>query len=186
MDFIVDEMSGFKKPWFISGGWVIDIALGKVTREHKDIDICIFREDIEVMLEYFNEWDINVAIPGEQRLVKYESMNDLVLPRYGLHLFRDQAFIEILLTERQEDQVIFRKNREITMGLDDFCLKDDEGRPFVNPVWQLLFKGLGPREEDIHDFYTYLPAMEERDKEWLIEALSTMKPDSEWLEKLRL
>lgn len=44
-------MKYFKKPWFIAGGWVIDIALGRVTREHGDIDICIFREDVNEALQ---------------------------------------------------------------------------------------------------------------------------------------
>ncbi|WNR46908.1 nucleotidyltransferase domain-containing protein [Paenibacillus roseipurpureus] len=62
LDFIMSEMKNFQKPWFISGGWVIDIALGKVTREHDDLDICIYREDANEALRYFDDWEIKVAV----------------------------------------------------------------------------------------------------------------------------
>jgi hypothetical protein len=41
------------------------------------------------------------------------------------------------------------------MHTNDFALKDRQGRPFVNPVWQLLFKSLNPREKDNEDFNNY-------------------------------
>ncbi|WP_268618517.1 nucleotidyltransferase domain-containing protein [Paenibacillus alginolyticus] len=177
-------MKNFQMPWFISGGWVIDIALGKVTREHDDLDICIYREDANEALRYFEDWEIKVAVPGENRLVGFEQIGDLSLPRYCLHLFRDKDFVEILLTERVEDKVLFRKNKNITMPINEFALKDCEGRPFVNPVWQLLFKSLNPREKDIEDFNNYVINMNDQQKLWLADGLRIMKPDSVWLEKL--
>ncbi|NEW09075.1 hypothetical protein GK047_24165 [Paenibacillus sp. SYP-B3998] len=180
----MDVMENFEKPWFISGGWVVDIALGKLTREHDDLDICIYREDAKEALRYFENWEIKVAVPGEGRLVDYEQFSDLSLPRYCLHLFREKNFIEILLTERVGDEVFFRKNKNITMGTNDFALKDSAGRPFVNPVWQLLFKSLNPRGKDNEDFNNYLSIMNDRQKLWLASGIRIMKPDSVWLAKL--
>ncbi|MHA2306939.1 MAG: nucleotidyltransferase domain-containing protein [Candidatus Hodarchaeales archaeon] len=36
-------MKDFNKPWYIAGGWAIDLFLGLVTRSHQDIEIIIFR-----------------------------------------------------------------------------------------------------------------------------------------------
>lgn len=186
VDFAMSVMKNFKKPWFIAGGWAIDIALGKVTREHHDLDICIFREDTEDVIRYFRDWDIKVAVPGEHRLVDYEQLSDLSLPRYCLHLFRDKDFIEILLTERREDKVLFRKNENITMHMNDFARKDRAERPYVNPVWQILFKSLHPREKDTEDFCNYLTVMNDQQKLWLTSGIRMMKPNSAWLEKLEV
>lgn len=180
----MNEMEGFQKPWFIAGGWVVDIAQGRVAREHDDIDICIYREDVNEALRYFEGWDIKVAVPGENRLVDYEQLNDLLLPRYCLHLFRGKDFIEILLTEREENDVLFRKNKEITMNITDFALKDRDGRPYVNPVWQLLFKSSSPRDKDNDDFLNCLPIMTDQQKKWLTKGLRIMKPESEWIQRL--
>ncbi|GIQ69690.1 hypothetical protein XYCOK13_25140 [Xylanibacillus composti] len=181
----MNEMKHFQKPWFISGGWAIDLAIGCVTRSHKDIDICVFREDTNVIFDYFHEWEIHVAIPGEHRLEPCTSKEDVHPPRYCLHLFKEKDFIEILLTERQGENVKFRKNREIWMNVSEFSHVDNQGRPYVDPAWQLLFKGLTSREQDEHDFYTFLPNMNEKQRTWLRKGLSIMKPDSKWMQDLK-
>lgn len=42
---VASLMSGFNNSWGIAGGWAIDLFIGKETREHKDIEIAIFRKD---------------------------------------------------------------------------------------------------------------------------------------------
>jgi Aminoglycoside-2''-adenylyltransferase len=32
-------------PWWIAGGWAIDLFLGRQTRRHEDIDVLILRQD---------------------------------------------------------------------------------------------------------------------------------------------
>jgi hypothetical protein len=32
-------------PWYICGGWALDLYLNCVTREHKDVDIAVARSD---------------------------------------------------------------------------------------------------------------------------------------------
>ncbi|MDC2866325.1 nucleotidyltransferase domain-containing protein [Bacillus sp. BP-3] len=186
LDFIVQTMSSFKYPWFIAGGWSIDLGMGKITREHEDIDICIFREHAQEVLNYFNDWDIYVAIPGEGRLEPCLTINDLILPRYGLHLHKGQDFIEILLTDRNEDKILFRKNPSIWMNCNQFVREDILGRKFVAPEWQLLFKAKEGRIKDEEDFKSYLPFMDKEQKLWLSSALKEQFPTSSWIEKLNI
>ncbi|MHA2370372.1 MAG: nucleotidyltransferase domain-containing protein, partial [Candidatus Hodarchaeales archaeon] len=35
----------FAKPWFVAGGWAIDLHLNYVTRPHEDVEIIILRQD---------------------------------------------------------------------------------------------------------------------------------------------
>ncbi|WP_138493811.1 nucleotidyltransferase domain-containing protein [Paenibacillus pinistramenti] len=42
---LADLMKHYNKPWFVAGGWTIDLDVNEITRSHKDMDICIFRED---------------------------------------------------------------------------------------------------------------------------------------------
>jgi hypothetical protein len=58
LDTIIQIMNNFQYPWYIAGGWAIDLRLGKVTREHEDVDICIFREYTQKILDYFSDWKI--------------------------------------------------------------------------------------------------------------------------------
>jgi hypothetical protein len=178
-------MRSFKRPWFVAGGWTIDLSVNEVTRDHKDIDICIFREDAEYALNYFHDWDIHVAIPGEHRLEKVTHLSDIEPPRYCLHLFQNKEFLEILFTERIDDEVIFRKNRDVRMSINDFW-KQSENISFVNPAWQLLFKSLSTREEDERDFKEYINKVDDcRSKKWLFKSMKEVKGNQIWIEELR-
>ncbi|MFC5700383.1 nucleotidyltransferase domain-containing protein [Cohnella faecalis] len=185
LDNIESVMKTFTRPWFIAGGWSIDLAVGEKTRNHKDMDICIFREDVEYALEHFQGWDVHVAVPGEHRLERVNELGDLNPPRYCLHLFKGDEFLEILLTERRKEEVIFRKNREINMHISDF-IRGHLPRLYVNPAWQLLFKSLSTREEDEHDFRVYRGRVKDtKSKKWLLDSMIKVKGNAEWIEKLR-
>jgi Aminoglycoside-2''-adenylyltransferase len=45
-------------PWWIAGGWAIDLFLGRQTREHEDIDVQILRRDQQVIRALFGAWDL--------------------------------------------------------------------------------------------------------------------------------
>lgn len=32
-------------PWFVAGGWAIDLHLGRATRPHGDVDVAVYRHD---------------------------------------------------------------------------------------------------------------------------------------------
>lgn len=55
-------MKSFTKPWFIAGGWAIDLYLNKVTRQHKDIEIGIFRENQNELKKYLADWQFYKVI----------------------------------------------------------------------------------------------------------------------------
>lgn len=65
LDFVSAIMEGYRLPWFFSGGWAIDLALGRLTRRHDDVDICVFRENVKEFIEFFTEWNIQVENRAE-------------------------------------------------------------------------------------------------------------------------
>jgi hypothetical protein len=181
---IEELMQYFERQWLIAGGWTIDLAIGEETRKHKDMDICIFRDDLEYSLKYFRDWDIHVAIPGEHRLEPLRAISDIELPRYCLHLFKGDDFLEILATEQIESEIIYRKDRSITMNKKDF-VKGDINRPYVNPAWQLLFKSQITRKEDEHDFHLYMNRVKDDDsKKWLLQNIIKVNGNKNWIEEL--
>ncbi|WP_228460182.1 nucleotidyltransferase domain-containing protein [Cytobacillus dafuensis] len=58
-------MSTFNKSWSIEGGWAIDLFMGRETREHKDIEIALFRVDQLYLIEHLKDWDFNKFFKGE-------------------------------------------------------------------------------------------------------------------------
>lgn len=57
-------MLNFDKKWFIAGGWAIDLYIGKETREHKDIEIAVFRKDQLFLKDYLSEWEFKKVTKG--------------------------------------------------------------------------------------------------------------------------
>ena len=41
-------------PWFLSGGTSIDLYLNKITRKHDDIELALYRSDLEKWYKYFD------------------------------------------------------------------------------------------------------------------------------------
>lgn len=62
MNYLLTTTNEFMKnahiPWAVCGGFAIDMFLGKDTRMHGDIDICVFEKDRETVLRYMvqNDW----------------------------------------------------------------------------------------------------------------------------------
>src|SRR5690242_2363616 len=62
---VAQEMRGFDRPWFVCGGWAIDLFLGWVTREHGDREVGIYRADQMMASERFGERALFKAVDGE-------------------------------------------------------------------------------------------------------------------------
>ncbi len=62
MNYLLTATNEFMKnvhiPWAVCGGFAIDMFLGKDTRMHGDIDICVFEKDREKVCRYMvqNNW----------------------------------------------------------------------------------------------------------------------------------
>jgi hypothetical protein len=52
-------LSDLTIPWWIAGGYAIELFSGKEIRDHNDIDIAILRKDQHVFQEYLSDWDLH-------------------------------------------------------------------------------------------------------------------------------
>jgi hypothetical protein len=50
-------------PWWIAGGWAIDLYLQRRTRAHEDIDILMLRRDQLAVRTLLETWDVQAALP---------------------------------------------------------------------------------------------------------------------------
>src|SRR5688572_31726010 len=51
-------------PWWIAGGWAIDLFLGRDTRPHQDLDVGVLRRDVGVVLRSLPDWEVFEAKDG--------------------------------------------------------------------------------------------------------------------------
>jgi Aminoglycoside-2''-adenylyltransferase len=62
----VSELAAWAAPWWVAGGWAIDLLLGRQTREHGDLDLLVLRRDQASVREELRDWDVHAARPTRQ------------------------------------------------------------------------------------------------------------------------
>jgi hypothetical protein len=177
-------MSDFKRPWYIAGGWAVDLYLGYVSREHGDIEILVYREDQTFLKEYLKKWDIDKV---EDRALKPWGIEFLNLPVHELHASNKQSGdrFEILLNETEGLEWVYRRDSRVRMPLTEARSFTASGLPYLNPLIVLLYKSKHIRPKDQRDFLIIYEKLSSKQKNWLSSALVLQDPEHLWLEKLR-
>jgi Aminoglycoside-2''-adenylyltransferase len=178
-------LNDFKQPWFVAGGWAIDLFIGDVTRVHKDIEITIFRKDQSRLREYLFGWEFTKVVNG-----KIEPWNEdewLDLPIHEIHAHTKNPLfseLEILLDESSENEWRYRRNLDIARPLSIIRLRSDIDVPFLAPEIVLLYKAKNPRSKDEDDFYRVCRLLDEERQVWLKQAITVCHPRHHWLAEL--
>ena len=177
-------MDKYGYPWFIAGGWAIDLFLDEKTREHEDIEIGIYRKDQMKLFRYF-EKQRKYFIDNKSRIGKHEkkqwNKEYLRLPIHELYIEVNGLDIEVLLNEKDDRHWIYRRNSKIMHEDDGVILRNKERIPYLCPEIVLLYKSKHMKEKDIHDMENAIPKMNESQVKWLLDSID----NSELKERVR-
>ena len=173
-------MRGFPKPWYIAGGWAIDLFIGHQTREHKDVEIAIFRQDQLLLQRHLHSWELVKIAAG--RKMAWPTGDRLELPLHEIHA-RSAAGdeLEILLNEHKNQKWQFRRHLSITRPLGLIGMKTDQGIPFLCPEIVLLYKSKNPRDKDENDFENAIDLILGERRAWLKRSIDQYLPGHDWL-----
>ena len=175
-------------PWWIAGGWAIDLFLGEQTRDHEDIDVQFLRRDQQDIRTLLQEWDVQEAHPALQ-----PSSWPFREWKLGTHLSAevhdiwcrpkktDPWAIQLMVTDTRGDEWLFRRNVQIHGSLSTIGHVTDDGIPYLAPEIQLLYKAKSLRPKDEADFAKVLPHLNQRSRQWLAQALAIVHPHHSWL-----
>ena len=178
-------LAGFEKSWFVAGGWALDLFLGKVTREHKDIEIAIFRCDQLTLRNYLKGWEFKKVVPEPKMHSELWKKDEwLDLPLHEIHAENkdsDLSHLEILLNESSDDKWRFRRNPIITRPISMLGTNSENGIPILNPEIILLYKAKNPNPRDEADFKNVLKMLGRKSRDWLKQAIQTCYPEHSWI-----
>jgi Aminoglycoside-2''-adenylyltransferase len=181
-------LAGFAKPWWICGGWALDLFLDRETRSHDDLDVAILRCDQPDLYRYLEGWHLRYATP-EHTLERWNGRR-LAPPIHGIWARRSGNPLapwtcEFLLNESACDEWVFREDNAVTRPLEEIGAKSD-GIPFLRPEIVLLYKATERTPKNDVDFAAVRPRLAREDRLWLCEALETRETDHPWIPPLRL
>jgi hypothetical protein len=163
-------MIGYQFPWAIAGGWSIDLYLGKVTRDHSDIEVAILRNHQLLIRQHLADWQFNKVKGG--KVITWSENELLQLPIHETYAEKANAKIEILLNESEEDFWIYRRNSRIQRKMNKTILTTANGIPYLSPEITLLFKSKNPEPKDEMDFRNTVKFLDDEQKAWLKHRLS--------------
>ena len=59
----------FERPWFVAGGWALDLFLGRITRDHSDFEVALFREDQLELQRILKGWRLELSTQEGRRIM---------------------------------------------------------------------------------------------------------------------
>jgi hypothetical protein len=182
---VAELLRGIAVPWWIAGGWALDLFLGRQTRAHHDIEIAVLRGDEERIRAHLVGWEYVIAQQGD--LVPWEkgplagSAHELWARERGHEAWQ----LEVLVEERQGTRWTYRRNNDIGALAKDIGRFSNDGIPYIRPDIQLLYKSKGARPSDEADLLTVLPRLDPAHRATLTAWLWTVDPGHRWLERLK-
>ena len=175
-------LSGVVAPWWVAGGWALDLFVGHQSRSHKDLDIGIFRRDAVQVLAALPSWEFFEAKDGElTRLGLGEAPRPVVNSLWGRPKGATEWVLELMLDECRDEHWVFRRDMRIQCPLSTAIQRSPEGIPFLAPEIQLLYKARATRVRDQLDFDHVAPRLSAGARLWLRESLTIFDPHHGWL-----
>jgi hypothetical protein len=148
-------LSKLTVPYWITGGWAIDLAAGRVTRDHADVDVMLLERDKHALWNDLPEADVQIEEHGrEHRRLTLHSPN-LLLPS------------EVWLAQADGTSWIHsRSTYTVKRPLAGITRRRD-GIRYLAPEVVLLFKSRSTAARDQHDVETALPLLNAEQRTWL-------------------
>jgi hypothetical protein len=179
-------LAGCPAPWWVAGGWAIDLFLGWRTRPHHDVDVAILRRDQITVQHHLTDWRLRWVEPRSGgRFHPWRCDEWLALPVHEIHgTHRDGQTIELLLNDAKGETWHFRRDQRIQRPLHLVGRSSAEGIPYLAPEVVLLYKAQELRATDAADFAVGRDALDGEQRAWLAQALRLTAADHPWLTTL--
>jgi hypothetical protein len=175
-------LSGYNHPWWVAGGWGIDLHLGFQSRDHADLEIAIPYEDQQNIRKYIGEQADWHMIENRQ-LIPWPPGKMLAPPIHEIHCkVVNGPHLEILLNIFTDTEWIYRRNHRIRLPRHQFL--NGSLIPLPREVL-LLYKSKQTRPKDEADFTALIETMALNEQAWMKSALMLSDGNHPWIDRLK-
>jgi Aminoglycoside-2''-adenylyltransferase len=184
---VVRLLRGVSAPWYVAGGWAIDLFLAEERRPHEDLEIAVPGRRFDEVAEALCDFELFV-ITGPRAAVPLELARDRLAETHQTWV-RDPATqawrLDVFREPSDGDTWICRRNQSIRMPYSQLVEWTEDGIPYGRPEVVLLFKAKWSHEEkNRSDLAAVLPRLDVDRRRWLRDALTRAHPGHRWLSEL--
>ncbi|MEV5711851.1 amino acid transporter [Actinoallomurus sp. NPDC052274] len=183
---VASLFSAMPCPWWVAGGYAIELAVGHRVRDHGDIDVILLRPDqlhLHGALRGWECWAVEppgVLRPWGPAEVLPPTVHDIwCRPGPG-----EPWRIQVMLDETRQGEWTSRRDPGVRRSLAGVGEISPDGIPYLAPEIQLYYKAKQPRPKDQTDFLATLPFLTAERRRWLSEALSRSFGTHPWQDQL--
>lgn len=179
---VQDRFAMYPGRYWIAGGWAVDLHVGRVRREHSDVDVLILARDLHLFHAAFGPVTVRDHQTDEERPWVY---TDKVVPgRHTLHFAdaADPTAIEVVIALSDGDEWVFHRGQGTHRPLAEISHSSPGGVPYLGPEVVLMLKARDGRAKDDDDFSALAPLLTDVQRQWLIPRLTRPgQPEHPWL-----
>lgn len=179
-----EAMSGFGGAWLLCGGWGVDAWLGGQSRDHHDVDIAVFEDELDGLASYLAGWSLvahDAIAPDDAEPWRGRRLE---LPAH-IHARREDDFeLEFCVNRRSGDVVMLSLEPPVATELKRFAGRSRWGLLTLAPEAILFYKALELRPQDEEDFGALAPHLTGEQRSWLRGAIARLQRDHPWLARL--
>lgn len=185
--------SSMDVPWWIAGGYAIDLFLGRATRHHDDIDVQVLRRDQHAVRIALDGWDVQeanrtMAVAPETWPFHSWGRDSALNP--GVHDVWCRPCpeapwaLQLMIADTDNDDWLLRRMLRIRRPITSIGRRTQGGIPYIAPEIQLLYKAKEPLGKNEADFLHALPYLDRASRQWFAHALAITHPRHAWLDVL--
>ncbi|MER5387975.1 amino acid transporter [Saccharopolyspora sp. NPDC002686] len=178
--------AGFPAPWWLAGGFAVELALGHSLREHGDIDVLVLRRDHLAVQDVLRGWELWAADPpGALRPWRAGEVLPAGVCDVWCRPAADQPWrIQIMVDESEGECWTSRRNPRVRRSVWSIGRIGEGGIPYLAPEILLFYKAKNTRAKDETDFAALLPLLGAEQRRWLAEAIRDTCGAHQWLSRI--
>ncbi len=177
---MAERLTGIDVPWYVAGGWALDLHLGGGLREHEDLEIAVPRDRFAPIAGRFPELAFYVARDGKVGPATPEALAEQY-QTWAYDTTADAFVFDVFREPHDGDVWISRRDASLRRPYGEIVLRSPEGIPYLSPDVVLLFKAKHQRAKDEQDFAAVAPVLTAGEREWLDAALRLVHPGHDWI-----